>query len=109
MHWGGPFFVLAIIGMSFGAWIVTTWIRARHGYPIENEWGGMSGKGDLDTGRKIALLASENGDLIAKIDRLEERVRVLERIVTDRSADLTHEIERLRAPADAPRLTEHRA
>ncbi|MBN8830247.1 MAG: hypothetical protein J0G94_06355 [Sphingomonadales bacterium] len=107
MHWGGPFFVLTIIGMSFGAWILTTWIRARHGYPIENEWGGMTARGDLDAGRKIALLSNENGALKDKIDRLEERVRVLERIVTDKSADLAHEIERLRAPGDAPRLIEH--
>ena len=42
MQFGGPAFVLAIIGMSFLAWIITTAIRAKHGYPLENEWGGMS-------------------------------------------------------------------
>lgn len=35
----------------------------------------------------------------ARVERLEDRVRVLERIVTDRGGDLAHEIERLR---DAP-------
>lgn len=32
----------------------------------------------------------------AKTERLEQRVAVLERILTDRSADLAHEIDRLR-------------
>ena len=40
MNFGGPTFVLAIIAMSFLAWIITTAIRARHGYPLEGEWGG---------------------------------------------------------------------
>ena len=38
MSFGGPHFVLAIIAMSFIGWIITTAIRAKHGYPIENEW-----------------------------------------------------------------------
>ena len=40
MNFGGPTFVLAIIAMSFVGWIITTAIRARHGYPLEGEWGG---------------------------------------------------------------------
>jgi hypothetical protein len=96
MQWGGPAFVIAIIGMSFGAWIVTTWIRAKHGYPIENEWGGMTNKGDLGADRKIELLTNENGQLKDQIGRLEERLRVLERIATDAPARLSDEIEKLR-------------
>ena len=33
MNFGGPGFVLAIIAMSMLAWVITTSIRARHGYP----------------------------------------------------------------------------
>jgi hypothetical protein len=40
-----------------------------------------------------------------RIDELEERIRVLERIVTDRGTGLADEIERLR---DAPALGERR-
>ena len=43
MDFYGPDFVIAIIAMSFGAWIITSWIRAKHGYPLENEWGGTDG------------------------------------------------------------------
>ncbi len=39
------------------------------------------------------------GDRSADVARLEERVRVLERIVTDRRMDLAGEIEALRDPA----------
>jgi hypothetical protein len=96
MQWGGPTFVIAIIALSYGAWIATTWIRTRHGYPIENEWGGMSAKGDLQADRKIELLSSENGALKDKIGRLEERIAVLERIATDPAERTAREIEKLR-------------
>src|SRR5690606_23669716 len=37
MNFGGTTFVLAIIALSIGGWMFTTWIRAKHGYPVENE------------------------------------------------------------------------
>lgn len=100
MSWGSPIFVLAIVGMSFIAWIVTTAIRARHGYPLENEWGDTSHRRDPDMSRSIELLANENGELKDKIVRLEERIAVLERIATDKSARLAEEIETLRNSAE---------
>jgi hypothetical protein len=49
------------------------------------------------------LLASETAEKAAQyaahVERLEQRVRVLERIVTDRGADLSDQIDQLR---DAP-------
>lgn len=96
MSWGGPAFVIAIIALSYGAWIATTWIRSRHGYPIENEWGGMVSKSDLMAERKIELLTNENAKLTDKIGRLEDRIAVLERIATDAPARLSAEIERLK-------------
>lgn len=99
MSWGSPIFVLAIVGMSFLAWIITTAIRAKHGYPLENEWGGSTHRQDPENGRKIELLSNENGELKDKIVRLEERISVLERIATDGSARLADEIENLRDTA----------
>lgn len=97
MEWGSPIFVISIIAVSFGAWIVTTWIRARHGYPIENEWGGMvQPNAGPDAERKIQLLSSENEKLTGQISRLEERIAVLERIATDQPNRLSAEIEKLR-------------
>jgi hypothetical protein len=96
MSWGGPGFVLAIIAMSFGGWIITSWIRAKHGYPLEGEWGGTVTKQDSTANRKIELLTSENDRLHGQVSRLEERIAVLERIATDAPSRLTAEIEKLR-------------
>lgn len=96
MSFGGPEFVLAIIAMSFIAWIVTTAIRARHGYPLENEWGGAVKKDDGEMQRQNDILERENIMLRGKIGRIEERMAVLERIATDAPGRLTAEIDKLR-------------
>ena len=50
--------------------------------------------------RKMELdadkVAEKAAQYAAQTERLEQRVRVLERIATDRGADLAHEIEALR-------------
>jgi hypothetical protein len=97
MNWGGPEFVLAIIAISTFGWLASTWIRARHGYPIENEWVGMCHKGEVpEQTRQTALLAEENAGLKADVTRLEDRIAVLERIATDPAERTSREIERLR-------------
>jgi hypothetical protein len=96
MSWGGPGFVLAIIAMSMGGWVITSWIRAKHGYPLEGEWGGTVTKQEPEANRKIELLTSENDKLHGQVSRLEERIAVLERIATDAPSRLTAEIEKLR-------------
>ena len=97
MDWGGPFFVIAIIAISTFGWIATSWIRAKHGYPLENEWSGMAHKGEQpDAARKIELLTNENARLTGQLGRLEERLAVLERIATDPAERTAREIENLR-------------
>jgi hypothetical protein len=97
MQWGGPAFVIAIIAISTFGWVATSWIRARHGYPIENEWSGVSHKGESpEATRRIELLTNENEELKGKMSRLEERLAVLERIATDPAERTAREIERLR-------------
>lgn len=99
MNFGGPIFVLAIIAMSMVGWMVTTWMRAKHGYPVENEWGGTVHRTAPDADRKIALLTDDNARLADKITRLEDRISVLERIATEangQAAQLAGEIDRLR-------------
>lgn len=93
MSFSGPSFVIAIIMISTLGWIITTAIRAKHGYPIENEWGGTVTPKDNETNQK---LLAENAALKANVDRLEERLKVLERIATDPAKRLEDEIERLR-------------
>ncbi|HWT43323.1 MAG TPA: hypothetical protein VN152_11790 [Sphingopyxis sp.] len=99
MNFGGTTFVLAIIALSIGGWMFTTWIRAKHGYPVENEWGGTVHRTDPDADRKIALLTDDNAKLAGQVSRLEERISVLERIATEnhgQAAELANQIDRLR-------------
>ena len=96
MDFHGPGFIVAIVAMSMGAWVITSWIRAKHGYPLEGEWGGTVTKSDPEGNRKIELLTSENDKLHGQVNRLEERLAVLERIATDAPGRLTAEIEKLR-------------
>ncbi|MFK7843493.1 MAG: hypothetical protein AB8B54_14595 [Sphingorhabdus sp.] len=96
MDWGSPEVVIAIIAISTGGWIINNWIRAKHGYELENEWGGITPKNSPDEQRKIELLSNENEELVGKIDRLQERLQVLERIATDPAKRTADEIEALR-------------
>jgi hypothetical protein len=101
MDLGGPNFILAIIAISTIGWVINTWIRARHGYPVENEWGGKPAiKGNPDAERQVALLSNENADFKGKLLRIEERIAVLERIATDGGTRLSDEIEALRRIAN---------
>jgi hypothetical protein len=92
----GPIFIVAIVAICTGGWLINNWIRAKHGYPLEDEWGGKTDKGSPEAERKVALLTSENEQLTGKLSRLEERISVLERIATDRGVRLADEIESLR-------------
>lgn len=48
---------------------------------------------------EASMVAEKAAQYAAQTERLEQRVRVLERIVTDRGMDLSDEIERLRDDA----------
>ena len=92
----GKIFVILIIAISTFGWVITSWIRAKHGYPLEDEWSGKSHKGDPAAERRIELLTNENDSLKGQMSRLEERIAVLERIATDPAERTAREIEQLR-------------
>lgn len=98
MELGGPFFILAIIAITTAGWIVTTAIRARHGYPVENEWHGLAHRSDVgaDVKRQVELIVQENEALRGQVTRLQDRVAVLERLATDPASRLDREIAALR-------------
>ena len=91
--WGGPEFVLWIIGLSTLGWVANNWIRARHGYALEDEWGGKTGKAEAGP---IKALRDENLTLRAELSAYAERTKVLERIVTDKGYAVAAQIEALR-------------
>ena len=96
MNFGGPGFVIAIIAMSMIAWVITTAIRARHGYPLTDDWGNAVHQRGPQTDVTARALKAENEQLKATVGKLEERLKVLERIATDPSRQLADEIDRLK-------------
>jgi hypothetical protein len=96
MSFDGPEFVLAIIAICTLGWVLTTAIRAKHGYPITDDWGNKVSKGDLDDSRRVQLLTGENERLQGQVGRLEERIAVLERIATDPAERTARAIDGLR-------------
>ena len=97
MNFGGPSFVIAIVLICTAGWVINNWIRARHGYPLENEWSGVTHRdGEPAKNRQIELLSNENAQLKSQVSRLEERLSVLERIATDPAERTAREIENLR-------------
>lgn len=96
MDFGGPTFVITIIALSIGGWLVNNWIRARHGYPLEDEWGGKTAKPLPADSQTNEALRAENAELRDQLAHFADRVKVLERIVTDRSVNVAAQIEALR-------------
>jgi hypothetical protein len=91
--------ILAILGI--GAWVFTTWLRVKHGYPLEGGWGqAVYPKTNNETVERMKLLTSENAQLRAELGSLKDRLATVERIVTDRSFHLDHEIGQLRGSAN---------
>jgi hypothetical protein len=95
MGWMVPVGIVAAISAR-GAF--TTWVRAKHGYPIEDRNGRRSRRyaDGMDDQRKVELLTSENERLNGQVSRLEERIAVLERIATDPAERTAREIDALR-------------
>lgn len=92
--------LIGLLGiLAIGGWIFTTWLRIKHGYPLENSWGkAIYPKTGDEAIERIKLLSSENAQLRAELGAVKDRLATVERIVTDDSHRLTQEIESLRAP-----------
>ena len=91
-----PVIGAGVVAMSI-AWVVNTWIRVRHGYPLENSWGkAVYPRTSSEELERIKLLSQENAQLRAELGSMKDRLANVERIVTDSSYQLTHEIDRLR-------------
>ncbi len=89
-------YIAAITVVSVGGWVFTTWLKIRHGYPLETSWGTpLHPKTDRESLERIKLLTNENAQLRAEIGSLKDRVETVERIVTDQPSRLEREINAL--------------
>lgn len=97
MNWGGPEFVLGIIAIVSLGGIARVWIMAHHGLPVdEHRRGRRRHRREPGESEEVVRLKAENARLTDRREASEERLAVLERIVTDKSYNLASEIEALR-------------
>ena len=106
MNWGGPDFVVTIIAISTFGWLINNWIRARHGYALEDEWGG---KTQSASSTEQQSLQAENAELREQLGHFADRVKVLERIVTDKGYEVAAQIEALRDTRNSDTLLDNRS
>ena len=91
--------IAVMVMLGVGGWVITTWLRIKHGYPLESTWGqAVYPKTDQEAMERIKLLSGENAQLRAELGSIKDRLATVERIVTDDSHRLTQEIEALRLP-----------
>ena len=89
--------IAVIVMIAIGGWVLTTWMRIRHGYPLDGAWGqSVYPKKDEELVERIKLLSTENAQLRAEMGAVKDRLANVERIVTDDSHRLSQEIESLR-------------
>jgi hypothetical protein len=89
-------FVAVIVAVSIGGWVLNTWLRIKHGYPLETSWGRpLHPVSDRETAERIKLLTGENAQLRAELGSIKDRLETLERIATDHPSKLAREIDAL--------------
>lgn len=87
---------LAITVVGVGGWLFHTWLRIKHGYPLDGAWGqAIYPSTDREAAERIKLLTTENAQLRAELGSVKDRLENIERIVTDRPSRLSKEIEAL--------------
>ena len=86
----------AIVGITVGGWVFTTWLRIKNGYPLETSWGRpLHPQTDNEAKERIKLLTTENAQLRAELGSVKDRLETIERIVTDQPLRLAKEIDQL--------------
>src|SRR5438045_8759856 len=70
--------LIAILG-----WVFTTWLRVKHGYPLETSWGkAVEPRATGEAVERIKMLTQENTQLRAELGSGKERLETIERTVS---------------------------
>ena len=89
-------YIIGIVAITVGGWVFTTWLRIKHGYPLESSWGrAFHPHTDKESMERIKLLTTENAQLRAELGSVKDRLETIERIVTDQPLRLAKEIDQL--------------
>jgi len=86
-------FVFAISAVSIIASLINTWIKAQHGYPIDQDCNRRGGRSK----QQMDAICAENQELKTRLAEVTQRLAVLERIATDPAERVAKEIEQLRS------------
>src|SRR5262249_57438093 len=87
-------YVAIITTVGVGGWILHTWMRIKHGYPLDGAWGqAIYPKTDREAAERITLLTNENAKLRAELGSIKDRLETVERIVTDQPSKLARAID----------------
>ena len=93
--------IVTIVAVAVTGWVITTWMRIKHGYPLDGAWGqAVYPQKSDETIERVRLLSQENAQLRAEIGSVKDRLATVERIVTDSGALLSREIDQLRDRAN---------
>ena len=84
-------FFIPIVAIVASAWMIVSIVKLRHG-----QGNSVKPRTSVAEARENVQLARENEDLKLTIERLEDRLAVLERIATDPAERTAREIEMLR-------------
>jgi len=88
--------IAAITAVCVGGWILHTWLRIKHGYPLDGAWGqAIYPATDREAMERVKLLTNENAQLRAELGAVKDRLETVERIITDQPSKLAREIEQL--------------
>ncbi|MAC60165.1 MAG: hypothetical protein CMH85_18235 [Novosphingobium sp.] len=89
--------LVPVAAIVTAGWVFSSWLRMRHGYPLENSWGkSIYPKTDGEAQARVQLLTQENAELRAEVSAVKDRLASVERIVTDQGYDVARQIEGLR-------------
>ncbi|MEO7411040.1 MAG: hypothetical protein ABIU10_06945 [Sphingomicrobium sp.] len=88
--------VVIIVAIGVGGSLLSTWLKIKNGYPLQNSWGmAIHPKSDAESIERIKLLTGENAQLRAELGSVKDRLATIERIITDEPTRLSREIEQL--------------
>ena len=88
--------VVFIVAIGVGGSLLSTWLKIKNGYPLQNSWGmAIHPKSSDESVERIKLLSSENAQLRAELGSVKDRLETIERIITDEPARLSREIDQL--------------
>ena len=67
--------IVVVVTIAVGGWVINTWLRIKHGYPLDGAWGqAVYPKTSDESMERIKLLSTENAQLRAELGSIKDRL-----------------------------------